>query len=265
MQEFLLIYYFYHKIFLLKTMFEKIIQAFAHYECVACKEIAPTKKPICKACEYHIEKIKQSNSCKSCGRQCDLDICFFCKKEMPIYTKAKIYCNYNDVSASIIKSYKYYNNALCKNFITNALLEIYESELKKLKIDFVIPVPMNKWREYFKGYNHTTQIAKKIASKKNLKILPFALKKKFSFKKQAGSGRVQRLLNMKNMFSFDSKHNIEGANILLIDDVITTGATIFECTKVLFKNGAKHVFVLTFAKSIADEEMMKNLQEENLH
>jgi predicted amidophosphoribosyltransferase len=123
---------------------------------------------------------------------------------------------------------------------------------------------MNGIKEWIKGYNHTSQIAKDCFSDTNIKILPFALQKKFIFKKQAGSSKKERLANMAGVFYLDTKHRLTGANVLLLDDVMTTGATINECTKVLFEAGVKNVFVLTFAKSIADEEMLKNMEEDSI-
>ena len=242
---------------------KEIFKIFAQYKCVSCDDDSMHMQCICNSCLAHIDSIKQEMTCKKCGRACDKDLCFFCNKEMPKFTQAKTYCIYNDVSAAIIKNYKYYNNGLCKNFISQKLKEIYENEFANAKIDFIVPVPMNGMKEWVRGYNHCGQIAKKAFAGSGAKILPFGLHKKFTLKKQAGSGRMQRLLNMKDVFFVNKKYNFEGMNVLLIDDTITTGATIFECTKVLFKNGAANVFVLTFAKSIADEEMMQNLKEEN--
>ena len=120
---------------------------------------------------------------------------------------------------------------------------------------------MNFVKEYIKGYNHAAQIARLAFKNTKYPILPFAIRKKFITKKQAGSSRSERLQNMHGVFHTTRQYDIRNKNVLLVDDIITTGATIDECTKVLLQNGVKDVYVLTFAKSIKDEEAFKEKTE----
>jgi predicted amidophosphoribosyltransferase len=67
---------------------------------------------------------------------------------------------------------------------------------------------------------------------------------------QTGLGRKQREANIKNAFSVTDASTLNDKNVLLIDDVYTTGATVDECAKVLLRSGAKHVDVLTLARAM---------------
>lgn len=122
-------------------------------------------------------------------------------------------------------------------------------------IDIIAPVPMNFFKEWWKGYNHSDKIAQRLAKSLRLVCLHL-LSKKFFIKRQAVSSRAERLVNIKNVFILNTMYDIKGKNILLIDDITTTGATANECAKVLLNAGARNVFLLTFAKSITDEEIL---------
>lgn len=221
------------------------------------------KLAICASCASHIDVINQKSTCHKCGRYSNKNICYFCLKYTPCFTRAKSYCNYEDVVAKIIKNYKYYNNTRCRNFMINKIRKVFEEEFanKDIHIDCIIPVPMNSIKEYIKGYNHAAQIARLVFQNTKYPVLPFALKKKFIMKKQAGSFRTERLQNMENIFYTAKKYELYNKNVLLIDDIITTSATVNECAKALFQKNVKNVYVLTFAKSIRDEELIQENQE----
>ena len=108
-------------------------------------------------------------------------------------------------------------------------------------------VPMCRKKEKKQGFNQAEIIAKELAKTSNSKVVSF-LDKRFDTKKQTELGKKERLENIKNSFGIKNYNN-EALNLVLVDDVFTSGATIKECSKTLKKSGIKKVWGFTIART----------------
>jgi ComF family protein len=128
------------------------------------------------------------------------------------------------------------------------------SEIDKMgHYDVLIPVPLHWQRLWGRGYNPSALLARSLGKKLGIEVDCHVLKKNKNIAPQVGLRRDARLKNIKGAFDIHSrrKTRIEGKKVLLIDDVLTTGATINECAKVLVKKGAcELVDILTIARTI---------------
>lgn len=115
----------------------------------------------------------------------------------------------------------------------------------------IIPIPLSEKRFRERGYNQAEKIARVIKSHDNEKLFTLEteiLCRNRDTKRQAGiRDRRERLYNLTDCFSVRNKEKISGKNIILIDDVVTTGATLSEARAVLKKSGAKRVIAFTIA------------------
>jgi len=119
--------------------------------------------------------------------------------------------------------------------------------------DIIIPVPLHWWRLIRRGYNQSALLARSIGKKLDIKTNLHILKKKRNIPPQVGLHRDDRLKNIKDAFEINQKRatQLKGANVLLIDDVLTTGATVNECAKTLIKKAhCDSVDILTIARTI---------------
>ena len=243
----------------LKAKFLKIIKPiiffFVKYECTICNVELKQRNAICFDCNRKMGLVNQSSICCKCGRFCLVDSCIFCLQNPPLFNFARTVCFYNGESSTVIKAFKYYSNSLCGEFMIQKMTHILQHQFPIEQIDVVTSVPMSWMKEYFKGRNHASQLALKIAKNVGIKCDTNILKRRFKFKRQAVLNQQQRRENVIGVFK--ARKNIFGKTVLIIDDTITTGSTLNECTKALLNAGAKGVFVLTFAKSIADEQIFK--------
>ena len=114
-------------------------------------------------------------------------------------------------------------------------------------IDCIVPVPIHFWRLLKRRYNQSALIATHIGRMWKKPVVHSALYKIKSTPSQGDKARKERQENIKDSFSVKNKQQIAGKHILLIDDVLTTGATLSECTRVLYESGAASVKYLTFA------------------
>jgi competence protein ComFC len=112
---------------------------------------------------------------------------------------------------------------------------------------FLIPVPLHKSRYRERGFNQSEILADEISKATGLSVLKNVLKRKKNTKDQTNLSREQREENVRGAFVVNRPEMIKGKNIILVDDVITTGATLNECARMLKQAGAEKVFGMTIA------------------
>jgi len=121
----------------------------------------------------------------------------------------------------------------------------------ELQFDAVVPVPLHWRKQWDRGFNQADLLARHVAKRRNIPIL-HALRRKRATATQAGLARAGRRRNVAGAFAARRTSSLKDARILLIDDVMTTGATASACASVLKRAGAKSVTILTLARALQD-------------
>ena len=170
-------------------------------------------------------------------------ICGHCMKKAPPFSMVINYGLYEGVLAEAINLLKFHDLKRLSKPLGRLLLSLPDLP----EMDGIAPVPLNIKRLRERGFNQSLLIAKVISKVKGVPLLMDILLKKKETPPQIGLSAKERLLNLKN--SFEVKGNIKGLRLFLVDDVMTTGATVTECSKEFTKAGAKEVLVLTLARS----------------
>ncbi|MFH1309574.1 MAG: phosphoribosyltransferase family protein [Candidatus Omnitrophota bacterium] len=157
---------------------------------------------------------------------------------------------YENIAKNCIHQFKYRQKpnmtAIFQLNIQHLLLTI--TPLLK-NIDIIIPVPLHKTRKHFRGFNQTELIAKILSKNLSIPIKPNILIKTKKTMPQVNLPRQERIINLKNCFCVQNSRIIHGKNILIVDDVTTTGTTLNICAKELITRGAKEIFGFTLAKT----------------
>lgn len=119
------------------------------------------------------------------------------------------------------------------------------------EVDLIVPVPLHRWRLLKRRYNQAAVLANELSRIGSKPVSTTALKRIRSTPPQGKLNRKQRQQNIKGSIRVNPScaSEIKDRVIVLIDDVMTTGATINECSRMLLKAGAKKVFVLTLART----------------
>jgi len=112
----------------------------------------------------------------------------------------------------------------------------------------LVPVPLHQRKEWDRGYNQSRLLAKELAQDMGIEILDQAIKRTRNTKTQTELPRHKRLTNLKNAFEATEPEIIKGRNLVIVDDVLTTGATAGELAKVLKQAGAKEVWALALMR-----------------
>lgn len=171
--------------------------------------------------------------------------CDRCLSSPPIYSGMRSWALYEGVVRDGIHSLKYKNNLALGYFFAAYLIPIIKSTY--WNPDLIIPVPLSKSHLKDRGYNQSALIARPISS--NLRI-PFesrALIRNRETSSQVNLTAEERHKNVEDAFS-GNPAKLEGKIVLLVDDVITTGATMENCTKALLTAGAKKVYCISVAR-----------------
>lgn len=200
-------------------------------------------------------------NCMICGNKEEKNICKQCENMLDIYTLYKILNVKNNYYNKFIYIFKYENfvRKLILDYKFNDKAYLYEIFVKFLlknekicrffqSYDIITAVPIHKKRKNQRGYNQSRLISRKIANEfENLKYEDL-LEKKINTKPQSTLTKLERKENIKNVYNAVKKEKIKNKNIIILDDIYTTGSTVKECAKVLKQNGAKNIIVITIAK-----------------
>jgi competence protein ComFC len=160
--------------------------------------------------------------------------------------------SYKGVVKKLIYNFKYkpylsdLKNSLVELFYESIIQqEIFQKAYKFLPILVSIPLYPSRLRK--RGYNHAKLLADGLSKKLGLKQVEILVRARET-KSQFGLNLKERKENLRDAFALDSKSKVKNANIFLVDDILTTGSTMFEAARILKKNGAKKVWGLTLAR-----------------
>lgn len=176
--------------------------------------------------------------------------CGSCLAEPPLFHRARAALKYDDHAASLILPFKHADKTLLKNVFTPYLLQAGEELFTDA--DAFIPVPLHRWRLLKRRYNQAALLAQSLSEQTRIKTWLHALRRSNATESQGHKSKTERAENIRGAFSFNEKYAvpIRNKNVILIDDVLTSGATANECAKMLLKHGAARVDVLTIARVI---------------
>jgi ComF family protein len=214
---------------------------------------------LCSHCVLDFSEVG-SPKCSICGfmftsRDGEDHICGKCIKNRLKYRKARAYGLYDRSLRKSIHLLKYYRKTYLAEPLGMLLFSTFMQNWDFEDIHIIIPTPLYSGKLKKRGFNQTFQLIRKWPEWLNkpgfdhhhIMIDQHILFRKRNTKAQVGMSRKERIANIKDVFEVKDRSKIKGKNVLLIDDVLTTGATANECVKTLIKNGAENVDVLTLA------------------
>ena len=238
----------------MKTYFNNFLNVIFPARCIACGAMIIDTVKICADCWHKIDFISQQ-CCKKCGIAFEYDlgvgaVCLSCETMQVAYSKAIFLFKYNEIGKRIIHKLKYYDHTYLAKYLANTAFRVIKSNFSNC--DVVIPVPLHRKRLMSRLYNQSALISKELAKLMCIDFGCNALLKVRHTVPQTALTKLQREKNVKNSFIANpsQKYLFLNKNALLVDDVMTTGSTIKECSKVLIEAGCKEVFVFTLARRV---------------
>lgn len=239
-------------------MLQRILDFFLPPECVVCRSATTKAHTLCVSCFSKFSFI-QHPVCEDCGYplpDVETKRCAHCMISPPPYDKGRSVLVYDEASKSMILKLKHCDNIDLAVPLARLVYHQHKDILRN--VDFVIPVPLHRWRLWKRRYNQSTLVARELLKlmkgDENIpRLLCDSLVRVKSTPSQ-GSSHAQRHKNMQGAFGVkDASKKLVGKSIILLDDVLTSGATIKACARSLKRHGVSHVTVLTLARVIKGE------------
>ncbi len=208
--------------------FKDFISLFYPEVCITCGEgLAEKEEFICTPCLYKLPKTDYHNHPAN-----TLYKVFYGRAEIKA---AAAYCYYSKggMVQDLVHEIKYN----CKNELGVCFGKWYGADLKNVppfsELDYIIPVPLHPEKLKRRGYNQSACFAEGLSKTMNVPVLPNGLKRLKNTETQTNKSRFSRWENVKDVFAIDNKEQLQGKHVLIVDDIITTGATMEACIHVL--------------------------------
>ncbi len=255
----------------MQKLYKKILGIIFPNKCLACNKIIDCEglfcnddwqklqfitEPKCRICSQPFISEFEAHSASSGSHSI---LCIKCLTIQPSYDSSITIFRYNDLLKKIVGDLKYHDGTNLSKKFGKILSQKIAPEVQNYNL--IIAVPLHKQRLRERKFNQAILLAKAILqnlsndAKNNLKFYPDILLRTRYTKAQVKLDQKTRAKNLHGAFSVNKKYldQIKDSSILLIDDVITTGATLENCASILKKAGAKKVTVVTIAHTILDK------------
>jgi ComF family protein len=209
--------------------------------CISCSnKLGKKEHLICNLCFSQIEiasekRIKEEFNRKFSGDKCISDFC-----------SAFVFHDESEIQ-KLIHSLKYEQNYHVGIFLGIKTGQILHDLIEQWRADLIVPVPLHHLRKAERGFNQSKEISKGLSKELGIKKNSMILKRNRFTQTQTKFTLTERKSNIAGAFSIKNNKKIQGKTIILVDDVITTGATTTECAKLLIENGAERVYALSVA------------------
>lgn len=238
---------------LLNKIFSKIISLIYPPRCISCDRImSEDDEFICEDCLGSINFLDNENLCTRCS--CPIahshSLCAVCAKENRFFDKNFSCAKYSGGIKDAICRFKFEKRPDHYLGLGSLLVMKFLNEKELLGVDIITAVPIHNKRMAERGFNQSELLARYLSKKVCIEFSKDTIVKIRDIPPQSTLKAISdRRKNVKNAFSLTKKGVFRGKTVLLIDDVYTTGSTADEVSRIIKKDGAKAVYVLTVANA----------------
>ena len=225
--------------------------------CIVCeRSLHDQEDPnLCSQCMAELPLVGDT-SCRKCGHELATHAtirarCRACQGKSLFFKVASAPFKYETSARDLILRLKLARQTSLAPPLAEHLISHIESLDIIPAIDVIIPVPLH-WRRYCRrGYNQAMLLARPISRHFAVPLLRRCLRRKAATRSQTSFNMEERMENLRGAFAVRKNGMLKGKSVLLIDDVLTTGATCNECSRILMQDGsADAVYVVTVARTM---------------
>lgn len=222
--------------------------------CLLCRTRNTGSPPplLCGACA---EALRRNGPpvCQHCGLEVpgafdSLPTCPACRRRPPAFDLARAPWRYAGPIRMAVRQFKYRRRWRVGRWLAGQMAQTAAAALPLDAVDLVAPVPMHRLRRLWRGFDHAAFLSKSVARALDKPHQPAVLRRSRWTGPQPRRARPARRRNVRGAFAADPRR-LRGRTVLLVDDVLTTGATADACARTLKQAGAARVFVLTAART----------------
>ncbi|MBE6452925.1 MAG: ComF family protein [Alphaproteobacteria bacterium] len=237
-------------------IWQVILNSFLPPRCQKCGKILKEDIGLCKHCLNQLNFITQPY-CQKCGQPFEFledndgkMLCGRCLKNKKTHFRlSRSAFVYNEDSKSLILNFKFNDRTENANYLAKILFVAGE-DIFNAGVDIMVPVPLHYTRLIKRRYNQSALLCNELSKISGIECDNLSLIRHHKTRPQVELSGIARQKNVHNVFSVKNPIAIKGKRVLLVDDVLTTGATLRECAKTLKSAGAKSVDTLTLGRVI---------------
>lgn len=229
------------------NQWSKFIQPFLPRHCILCGDDTTSTSDLCQACLEDLPWIR--HGCAHCGVAIHpkAELCSHCQKQTPVYDLCLAPLQYRYPLDYLVRRFKFHQDLVCGRTLTAILAEYLAHARELPPPDLIIPVPLHRDRLRERGFNQAWLLARELAGHFQCPCPQELVIRKRATRAQSQLPAQQRHRNVRRAFAVTA--DVRAAHIALVDDVVTTGATVNEISRQLKRGGAEHVEVWAVARS----------------
>ncbi len=245
---------------MLRDALDALASVFFPAPCRLCSELLLTasRLPICAACLESFERIS-GPMCARCGRpfssplalQAAQPLCHLCRRDAYAFDAARSFGIYDDRLVQAIVQLKYHALTPLGGWFAERMAELAAAQPEMFAADVVVPVPLHSSRLRERGYNQAELIARPLARRLRLPLRSYLLVRTRPRPEKLKLTRRERWLTVRGAYAMRGAGRIDKLRVLLVDDVLTSGATLDACARALKGSGAARVTALTVARVVS--------------
>ncbi len=241
----------------IETLLRRISRFFVAGTCQACGICMTSPEDVCAECLTGIDLV-DGNLCSLCGRALDFEfelesidtyICGDCRKDRPEFDQFRSGFYYRKSARKIMHALKFESKSSLAKPLAKMAKPVFADWPPLYETDMVIPVPLSLKKMWRRGYNPAYLLAKELFSDFKMPIMEGALRRVRDTAPQYSLKPAERKKNVRKAFELKDKALVRNKNILLFDDIYTTGATVSECVKAIRKGNPALLYVATLTRS----------------
>lgn len=225
-------------------MYQRILEFIYPRTCPYCGQVI--QKGICRSCQIKSERIREPR-CKRCGkpiRYAEEECCTDCRTGHLFYEQGRsLYLHKKPVNKAVYE-FKFHNKRIYGETFAAEMADEFGDLLKRWKVGEIIPVPLHPEKMRKRGYNQAGILADELGKRTGISVNKTCVYRITNTIPQKMLGQKERQKNLRRAFAIDREWR-PGGNVLIIDDIYTTGSTINAIARLLKKMGAKKVYFLT--------------------
>lgn len=232
-----------------RLKFKQILNSILRQSCMLCANHKGGEHGVCGDCLQSLPW-HTAPKCPQCGLLSDGLICGHCLQSSPSFDATHALFSYEYPLDRLLQHYKYRETLhLADTFASLFIKNLLNANLNQpSKIDLIIPMPMHNERLKQRGFNQALEIARLISNSSKIKLDYTSCQRTRLSPPQASLPLKDRIKNIQGVF--ECNKNLQGLKIALVDDVMTTGASLNELAKTLKQAGAAHVECWVIARTL---------------